>query len=987
VHGDEERPQDCHVFTEVTAMSGSAHRGDAAAVRVPARTSPASPAGAGRRIGEPGSTTGPFGQLLRHQRTGAGLSQEELARAALLSTRTISDLERGVNVTARHETARLLADALGLTGSDRTGFLATARGGDPGAGGAAATRALPRDLASFTGRGGELARLQEAAAAGGIYVIGGMAGVGKTAFAVHAAAQLAPLFPDGQVFLPLHAHAAGRRPAQPADALASLLQTTGVAAAQIPASPDARASLWRSRVSGQRLLLVLDDAAGTDQVRPLLPGTGSSLVLITSRRHLTALEDARVISLDTLSPADAAALLSRLASRPDLQATDPAIAQIAELCGRLPLALGMLARQLYHHPSWTPAGLAADLASARDRLDLMHAENLSVAAAFTRSYQDLSAAEQNMFRCLGLHPGTDFDAYAAAALAGVAVAEARRDLEGLYDHYLLTETARGRYCFHDLIREQARALAAARPAAERDAAAGRLLDYYLQAARDADRHLSPRPPGGTAPAGGQPSIRPVTSRHEALAWLNAERLNLHAAVSYAAASGRPGHAAGIPAAMQEFWRSQGHWDQALTLHHAALRAARDAGNQIAEARALTDLGDMQFLTDDYPAAQAALSRALQICQGAGDRPGQARALASLAAAQHAAGNTPAALASVTRALTLYQSLGDTLGEAGVMTGLGAIQQAAGDNAAAAASLTRALDLYAEAGSPLGQASALTELGALHAATAARGDAAADLQQALGLYRQLGDRLGEAHALTSLGAVQYATGDTQAAEASHTRALQLYRDLGDPSGEAEALNNIAGMVRGTGQPARARSYYQKALAIATSIGALFEQARALEGIGRCHILEGNASEGRTFLRKALNIYQRIGAPRGEGAHVLFAQIKLNTGRAGVLAGLGQHRRGRIDTYDRLPGGLSDRDRHTAVADRQFQDEAMTHGLPCQAGVERDVGSHMRRPFLVAVRECLIPGAHQLTTHATHTVPGGPVRHPAQSTMAPTAAARN
>ena len=189
-----------------------------------------------------------FGHLLRQLRTGAGLSQEELAQAAALSTRTVSDLERGINLTARNQTARLLAEALGLTGADRAGFLAAAGGRDPGAGVAAASRALPRDIASFTGRAAELAQLEAGAAAGGIWVIGGMAGVGKTAFAVRAARHLAPQFPDGQIFLPLHAHTGGQQPVAPGDALATLLQTTGIAAAQIPASLESRASLWRDRV-------------------------------------------------------------------------------------------------------------------------------------------------------------------------------------------------------------------------------------------------------------------------------------------------------------------------------------------------------------------------------------------------------------------------------------------------------------------------------------------------------------------------------------------------------------------------------------------------------------------------------------------------------------------------------------------------------------------------------------------------------------------
>ena len=196
-----------------------------------------------------------------------------------------------------------------------------------------------------------------------IYAIGGMAGVGKTALAVHAAHRLASRFPDGQVFLPLHGHTPGQQPVHPEDALASLLLIAGVPAAQIPPGLEARTALWRDHLAGKKMLLVLDDAAGHEQVAPLLPGTGGSLVLVTSRRHLIALEDARSISLDTL-PAGQAALLVRLAARPDLDPDDPAIGEITRLCGYLPLAVGILARQLHHHPAWAIGDLAADLAAA-----------------------------------------------------------------------------------------------------------------------------------------------------------------------------------------------------------------------------------------------------------------------------------------------------------------------------------------------------------------------------------------------------------------------------------------------------------------------------------------------------------------------------------------------------------------------------------------------------------------------------------------------
>ena len=263
-----------------------------------------------------------FGGLLRQLRDQAGLTQDELAEAARVSQRAISDLERGINATARKDTALLLAGALDLDGPARDLFVAAARGKAPAAGvlavrrgvapgpfAALATRALPRDIATFTGRQAELGQLMgklAAVAVGGgvvgIHAVDGMAGIGKTTFAVHAAHQLAGSFPDGQFFLPLHAHTRGQRPVHPADALASLLLTAGVPAAQIPPGLDARAGRWRDHIAGKKILLVLDDAAGHEQVRPLLPGTAGSLVLVTSRRRLAALDDAAVITLDPLPP-------------------------------------------------------------------------------------------------------------------------------------------------------------------------------------------------------------------------------------------------------------------------------------------------------------------------------------------------------------------------------------------------------------------------------------------------------------------------------------------------------------------------------------------------------------------------------------------------------------------------------------------------------------------------------------------------------------
>ena len=825
-----------------------------------------------------------FGGLLRQLRDDAGLTQDELAEAAQVSQRAVSDLERGINRTARKDTALLLAGALGLDGQARGLFVAAARGRGtveavlaarpgmpPGAFAAAATRALPRDIAAFTGREGELARLAGAlddlCADGGvvgIYAIDGMAGIGKTSFAVHAAHRLAERFPDGQFFLPLHTHTAGQRPVDPADGLASLLLAAGLAAAQIPPGLEARTARWRDHVAGRKILLVLDDAAGHEQVRPLLPGSAGSLVLVTSRRRLTALEDSAVISLDILAPVEAAALLTRLAARAGIDATDPAVGEITRLCGYLPLAIGLIAGQLKHHPARTVGQLAADLAAAADRMALLQAENLSVTAAFDLSYQDLTGDLQRLFRRLGLIPGPTFDAYAAAALNGTSLALSRSGLDELYDQHLIIETTPGRYRLHDLLREHARALAAADDQADRDAAAGRLLDYYLHTALAAGRHFDPRASAyRRPPPGGPPAHVPeLATLGQAVAWLEAERANLHAAVDDAAARGRSRHAFAIPVAMSGFMATRGHWDQSTALHQSALAAARQAGDQLGEADILTTLGVLQRNTGNYLAAAASLTQARALYRDAGDQPGQAYTLDQLGVLGALTGDYPAAAASHQQALALSRGLGSRRGEAWNLIGLGLVQQLTGDHAAAAASQHQALALFADLGDLEGQAYALNTLGVVQEETGDYPAAAASQHQALALFRDLGHRLGQAHALNDLGLVQQHTGDYPGAAASHQQALALFGDLGNRLGQAEALNRLGELSLRTSAVGQARDQHTRALAIARHISAAPEEARAEEGIGQSHLHEGNPGQAAAHLQQALTIYQRIGAPSAQ-----------------------------------------------------------------------------------------------------------------------------
>jgi tetratricopeptide (TPR) repeat protein/transcriptional regulator with XRE-family HTH domain len=871
-----------------------------------------------------------FAGLLRKLRTEARLTQEELAEAAALSPRSVSDLERGIASTPRRETVRLLADALGLAGQTRAEFEAVARGrpvpAGPATDGAAAMRTLPRDIASFTGRQQELQELVEAAAGAGgvvgIHAIGGMAGVGKTAFAVHAAYRLADRFPDGQIFLPLHGHTPGQQPVDPADALASLLATAGVPAGQVPPGLEARMALWRDRLAERQLLLILDDAADSNQVRPLLPGSGGSLVLVTSRRHLSALDDATAVSLDTLPGKEAAALLVRLAGRAELSPDDPAVREIIGLCGFLPLAIGMVARQLNHHPTWTAARRAAELAAAVDRLELMATENLSVAAAFNLSYADLSGDQQRLFRRLGLHPGADIDGYAAAALDRTDLSAARRGLEALYDQYLLTEPTQGRYRMHDLIREHARTLAGRLDSdGDRDEATTRLLDYYQHTAARADaliaRQTRPAPAAvdGTMPA----AVPALASREQALAWARAERANLIACLDHATATGQHVRVTALTSGLAGLLRSDGPWAEAITRHTTAIQAARHLSDRLGQAGALNDLGHVRRMTGDYPAAGQVLEEALGIYRDLGDRlgqanalcdlgiarlatgdypagaqvleqaldlyrdlrdrHGQARALLYLGAALRQRGDYPAAAQALEQALDVYRDIGDQLGQANVLSRLGDVRRATGDYPAAARVQEQALDVYRDIGDQLGQANALLYLGVVRRLTADYPAAAQALEQALDIYRDLGERNGQANVLLYLGDVRRLTDDYPAAAQALEQALDIYRDHGERGGEAEALNKRGTLHQVSGELAQAEGCHQQALDLARAIGSSWDEAHALAGLGRCVLAVGHATQAEVLLRQALEIFQRIGAAE---APDLLAELDALTGRSGLQA---------------------------------------------------------------------------------------------------------
>jgi tetratricopeptide (TPR) repeat protein/transcriptional regulator with XRE-family HTH domain len=820
-----------------------------------------------------------FARLLRGLRTEAGLTQEELAEAAGLTSRAISYLERGEVATPRRATVRLLADALQLADPARAEFVQAARG-RPGSAtaatapeGLAATRALPRDVASFTGRQRELAELSIAAGAapGGIciHAIGGMAGTGKTAFAVHAAHRLADRYPDSQIFLPLHGHTPDLQPTEAVDALASLLTVLGIPPAQIPAGLEARAALWRHCVAGRRLLLILDDAVSSEQVEPLLPGSGGSLVLITSRRHLTALAEAVPVSLDTLPADQACALLVRLAGRSGLSPDDPAIAELARLCGCLPLAIGMVARQLRHHPAWTPAGRAAELAAAANRLATLSTENLSVTAAFDLSYASLSEEQQRLFRRLGLHPGSEVDVYAAAALDGIDLGQARRGLEDLYDRHLLTEPVAGRYRLHDLIREHAGSLGSRiDPTEERDAATQRLLDYYQHAAVRADVLLSrvSRPAPVTADGTEPAAVRALATPEEALTWAGIEQANLLACLDLVTHYAQHERVVALTAGLAALWEHAGPWNEAIARHTVAIAAAGHIGDVMAEARATDDLGTLLRLTGDYPAAERAHRQALGCYSQTESRLGRAAALHCLGDVLKMKSELSAAAAAHEEALGIYRDLGDRPGTASALSSLGDVLQVMADYPAAIRAQDEALSIFREIGNRSGEGSALGSLGVVLRLTDDYPAAAQAQQGALSIFREIGNRLGAANALNRLGDVLQRTGDCPAAILAQQEALSIFRDLGNRVGAANALNGLGDVLRLTGDYATAATAQREALDIYRQIGHRHNAGNALGLLGVVLRLMGDFEAASQALNEALVIFREIG-DRGAEAYVL------------------------------------------------------------------------------------------------------------------------
>jgi DNA-binding SARP family transcriptional activator/Tfp pilus assembly protein PilF len=733
-------------------------------------------------------------------------------------------------------------------------------------------RELPADVAGFTGRAEALAvldrRLSDAPGdlPGPVIIsaIAGMAGVGKTALAVHWAQRNTDRFPDGQVYVNLRGYDPDR-PMTPAEALARLLSSFGVADQDIPLELTDRAARYRSEVAGRRMLIVLDNAATVEQVRQLLPGTGSVMVLVTSRDSLAGLvtrHGAHRLDLDLLPPDEAVTLLRGLIGD-RVDAEPGAAAALARQSARLPLALRVAAELAISRPTLPLAKLVVELEDQQRRLDLLDAgddPHAAVKVVFSWSMQHLPPEAVHVFRLLGLHPGPDIDRYATAALAGVDLAPASQALDRLARAHLVHPTGPGRFGMHDLLRAYACQLATAEYSdPQRRAAQDRLFDYYLGAAAvamdrlyPAEAHRRPRIPPPASPTPELPD--PGAAR----GWLDAERPCLVAAAAHAASHGWPGHAIGLSGTLFRYLDG-GHFTDGLAVHDHAHQAARQTGDLVAQAHALRRLGAVQDRMGRLTLATEQLERALELFRRAGDESGEAVALHSLSIAERRLGQYESASERQRRALALFRRVGDRTGEASSLTGLGVIGRVLGRYEAAADYLRQAVTVSRLADDLTDEAFALNNLGNVEQDLGDHRSAAEHHRRALELFRQLGHLDGEAHALDNLGSAQLGLGQPELAARHLEQALALFRKIGDREGQASALDSLGAAAGNAGRPLDALSCHTTALIIATEIGDPTWRARSYAGIGRAYQALGDPVRARDHYRQALAAFADLDLP--------------------------------------------------------------------------------------------------------------------------------
>jgi tetratricopeptide (TPR) repeat protein len=679
---------------------------------------------------------------------------------------------------------------------------------------------LPRDVPAFTGREQELARIMELPRSGSVAVaaVNGLAGIGKTTLVVHAAHLLLaacddgePLFPDGHLYADLRGcDMTGQSPAKAEEVLTAFLDRLGVGSDEMPPREEDKSARFRELLASRRVLLVLDNADSAAQVRPLLPGTGASLVLITSRSVLMGLDENDGIHLDVFSPSEAAALLRGLAGPQRAAAEPAALAQVVASCGGLPLALWIAGQLLKGHQHWSIGQLAEKLADEQDRLNVLKVEDLQVRAAFEVSYRQLKDLDARMFRLLGLYPGPHFDKDIAHRLAGFRnLKDTEEALDNLSIAHLITAESAGRFRLHDLLRLFAReACAASDDDAYRMAAGDRVTSYFMNVAEYLYKCLDPRQrplaEDDAAQAGGV-----LPTQRSALAQFEAERANLIAVVRFAADQGWDEIVGRLSEYMGGALTMLRRLDDLLAVRKAALAAAESAGDKATCARALGNLGNAYAELRRFDEAIDCFEKDRKISCELGDREGEGLALGNLGVVHGELSRFKKAIACYEQAQAISREIGDRYSEGQALGNLGNAHQKLRQFDQAISHYQDALQISWETKDRRAEGQIRNNLGIIYLKLHRLEEAIDCFEEDLAICRQFGDRSGEALTLGNLGNGHCALRQYEAAVVCYQDAVAICRETGDRHSEGRTLGNLAYACRQLGRHEQAISYVRDA----------------------------------------------------------------------------------------------------------------------------------------------------------------------------------
>ena len=777
----------------------------------------------------------------------------------------LRDLHQAILTDDRDHVIALVARGLGRS---RAGAVSAsgAEAGRP----ATVPAQLPADVRTFVGRDTELAlldRLVGDRAGTTTVAVVGTAGVGKTALATYWAHRVADRFPDGQLYADLRGFGSGA-PASVTEVLGGLLVGLGVDAARLPGAEGDLAAMYRTRLTGQRMLIMLDNAESVAQVRPLLPGRSSCVVLVTSRDELAGLvarDGAARLDLDLLPGGDAVALLDELiAVGPGLDRRDRLrlLATLAEQCARLPLALRIAAELIGADPGRPMADLAAELADERHRLDLLSAygdEDTAVRAAFRASYRNLSAQPARLLVLIGLHPGRSFDVGAVAALAGADSHDVRGPLDRLVRAHLLRRAGSGRFDLHDLLRVFTRELSGNLPDEEQRAASRRLLGHYFDTTAAAIEVLHP--------SSGAPTADPEAAR----AWLAAEHANLMAAALLAAEEGLFSYTVGFSTILYRYLDTHGYRRDAIELHRAALTAARHDADPAAEANALNRLGVTHWQRGEPEEALADLGRSLALYRQLADPAGQAQALGNLGLVHWQLAGYDQAIEYLTQSVATNRRIGNLDAEARGLTNLAAVHWRRGEYALAETYLNHALAGHRTLGDRSCECIVLANLGELYRSWDREPAALDHFRQALALSRETGFRTCEADVLGNIAEIHRRRDNFPESLEGYRRALLIVHDTGEPGREAALLNGLGQALTSSGDPEQALARHRRARTLAERTGDGFQQAGALDGMAVAHEAAGRYDDAEECWRAALARYTALGVPEADRVRRLLAGL--------------------------------------------------------------------------------------------------------------------